>query len=139
MAKLTEQDFYFGVGLAALFKYNPYIMPSLIENVTDTKLKGKKIKITKGIFYKLHTLQNGEAIIYIKYTDRKITNKENIGLWKFSLSDIEKNKIDVQRKNVIPFYMVLICVDTNDISNSEVAVLTEAEYLEINDRSSIEI
>lgn len=131
MAKLRKQDFYCGAGLAWLFRNNEHISPSLIENVND--INGKN---TVGIFYKIKTKSNNEAIIYIKFSSTREHTNNLSRCWKFSLSSVEKEKINKQRDKGIPFFIILICVNDDNISG-EIALLTEKDYEKIYSRTNI--
>lgn len=134
MSKLTRQDFYCGAGLAILFRKNEHISPSIIENVND--IEGKNVV---GTFYKIKTQSGNEAIIYIKFSSNQQTIKNLTKSWKFSLTDIEKDKINKQVKKNIPFFIILVCAEQINRDNifGEIALLTVADYEKISHRSNI--
>lgn len=74
MSVLKEQNFGFGAGLTALFDHNPGILPSFIEDVTETQINGKNTKVTNGKFFKVTTPKRNEFIVYIKYSDKMRAN-----------------------------------------------------------------
>lgn len=134
MSKLTKLDFYGGAGLAILFRKNEHISPSIIENVND--IEGKNVV---GIFYQIKTQTGYNAIIYIKFSSNQQTIKNLSKSWKFSLTEIEKDKINKQVKKNIPFFMILVCVDQINRDNvfGEIALLTLHDYKKIFHRSNI--
>lgn len=134
MSKLTKLDFYGGAGLAILFRKNEHISPSIIENVND--VEGKNVV---GIFYKIKTQTGYNAIIYIKFSSNLQTIKNLSKSWKFSLTDIEKDKINKQINKNVPFFMILVCVDQINRDNvfGEIALLSLNDYKQISHRSNI--
>lgn len=134
MSKLKRQDFYCGAGLAVLFRKNKHISPSVIENVND--IEGKNVV---GTFYKIKTESGNEAIIYIKFSSNQQTIKNLTKSWRFSLTDIEKNKIEKQIQKEIPFFIILIGVEQINKDNvaGEIALLTIDDYQIISRRTNI--
>lgn len=133
MSKLSEKNFFFGAGIQAIFEHNKNIMPSMIDSV---KVEGK---ITKGIFYRLTGENRRSVLVYLKYTDNVESNFRFLKLWTFSLSGIEKTKVEKNRVVGEPFYLVAICVDRDCLEKSEVILLNESVFDEIKERANIKI
>lgn len=142
MSDLKEQNYGFGAGLTALFDYNPGIMPSFIEDVTESQFNGKKTKITNGKFFKVKTPKGNEFIIYIKFSDKLISNSNMLSgfMWEFPLTEVEKNKIEAQYQNIGTFLILLVCINkTNVRLKDQIALLTWENYCEIRHRSNIQL
>lgn len=142
MSDLKEQNYGFGAGLTALFDYNPGIMPSFIEDVTESEFNGKKTKITNGKFFKVKTPKGNEFIIYIKFSDKLISNNNMLSgfMWEFPLTEVEKNKIEAQYQNTGTFLILLVCINkTNVRLKDQIALLTWENYCEIRHRSNIQL
>ena len=134
MSKLRRQDFYCGAALAILFRKNEHISPSIVENVSDTE--GKNVV---GTFYKIRTQSGNEAILYTKFSSNQQTIKNLTKAWKFSLTDVEKEKINKQIEKSIPFFVALVCAEQINRDNifGEIALLTIKDYKQISHRSNI--
>lgn len=134
MSKLTRQDFYCGAGLALLLRKNEHASPSEIGNVND--VDGKNVV---GLFYKIKTKSDNEAIIYIKFSTTQQSTRNLSKSWRFSLTNSEKEKINTQLEKNLPFFMILICVDHDSKDNliGEIALLTQEDYNTISSRSNI--
>ena len=142
MSDLKEQNYGFGAGLTALFDYNPGIMPSFIEDVTESEFNGKKTKITNGKFFKVKTPKGNEFVIYIKYSDKLVQNSNMRSgfMWEFPLTEIEKNKIEAQYQNTGTFLILLVCINKTNVSlKDQIALLTWENYCEIRHRSNIQL
>lgn len=143
MSDLKKQNYGFGAGLTALFDYNPKIMPSFIEDVTQSEFNGKKTKITNGKFFKVKTPKENEFVIYIKFSDKLISNNNMFSgfMWEFPLTEVEKNKIEAQYQKTGTFLILLVCVNNNtDVKlKDQIALLTWENYCEIRHRSNIQL
>lgn len=128
MPKLQLQDFYFGVAISALFKYNQDASPSLIDQVDDV-----------GQFWNIATNTSEDFQVYIKYTakQRHIENPNQTS-WSFPLTDKEKARIDVALQKPEPLFIILVC-GLKGFNNSEIAVLTSDDYKKIANRTNIYI
>lgn len=142
MSKLTKQNFGFGAGLTALFDSTPGIMPSLIEDATELVHNGKRTKVTTGKFYKIVTPKENEFIVYIKYSDSLIRNDNMVSgfMWQFGLSEVEKEKIELQYEKTGTFLILLVCISPASVDiDSQVALLTWEDYCAIRERNNIQI
>ena len=142
MSVLKEQNFGFGAGLTALFDYNPGILPSFIEDVTETQINGKNTKVTNGKFFKVTTPKSNEFIVYIKYSDKMRANDNMVSgfLWEFSLTETEKNKIEFQYQNTGNLLILLVCINKSAVDiKSQVALLRWEDYCQIRHRSNIQL
>lgn len=143
MSDLKEQNYGFGAGLTALFDYNLGILPSFIEDVTESDLNGKRTRVTKGKFFKVKTPEKNEFIIYIKYSNKLIANENMVSgfMWQFSLSEIEKRKIESQYQNTGTFFILLVCIKNESVSklSDQIALLTWEDYCEIRHRTNIQL
>ncbi len=126
MPKLQLQDFYFGVAISALFKYNQDASPSLIDQVDDL-----------GQLWNIATNTSDDFQVYIKYTAKKVSVKNpNQTSWSFNLSDKEKDRIAIALQKPEPLFIILVC-GLKGFNNSEIAVLTSDDYQKISDRTTI--
>lgn len=128
MPKLQLQDFYFGLAISSLFKYNKDASPSLIDQVNDV-----------GQLWRISTNTSDDFQVYIKYTTKERNTKNPLlTSWGFPLTEKEKERINIALQSPEPLFILLVC-GLKGFNDSEIAVLTTRDYKKITHRKSISI
>jgi len=125
LSKVQKRDYYFGAALSLLLSKNGDARPSLVE-CSESSCQYRMITDTSDDFH-----------IYMKYTSYE-TNKQDERAWQFSLTDTDKRRIDKCIQSGLKTFIVFICGCEN-LSNGEIAVLTQKEYATLVHKTGIRI
>lgn len=125
MSKIQKRDYFFGAALSLFLSKNNDACPSLVE-CSESSCQYRMITDTSEDFY-----------LYMKYTSHgELKGDERI--WQFSLTDTDKDRIDCCIKSGFKTYIIMIC-GNDDLSDGEIAVLTQNEYATIAHKTGIRI
>lgn len=122
MAKIQKRDYYYGAALSLLLSKNKDALPSLIE-CSDSCCQYLMITDTSKDFY-----------LYMKYTSNEVDKRT----WQFTMTDTDKERINSCIQSGLKTYIVFIC-GSDDLSNGEIAILTQNEYAKLAHKSAIRI
>lgn len=125
MARIQKRDYYFGAALSLLLSKNGDARPSLVE-CSESSCQ-----------YLLSTDTSEDFYLYMKYSTFE-SQKPNEHTWQFSLSDTDKARIASCIQSGKCTFIIFICGNEN-LSDGEVAVLTQKEYAQLAHKSSIRI
>ncbi len=125
MSKVQKRDFYFGAALSLFLSKNNDSRPSLVE-CSETSCQYRMITDTSEDFY-----------LYMKYCSHGST-KQNEKAWQFTLTDTDKERINNCIRSGLKTYIILICGSDN-LSEGEIVVLTQSEFMTIAHKTGIRI
>lgn len=126
MSRVQKRDYYYGSALSIFLSKNQDSRPSLVE-CSDLCCQYKMISDTSQEFH-----------LYMKYTGQETSRVGDERVWRFPLTDADKQRISKCIDSGLNTYLILIC-GCKDLCSGEIAVLTQSEYEKVAHKTNIGI